>query len=363
MKRGKNRSSTSEEDSGPIKRVTLKVLAEHLDLSPATVSVVLNDAPVAASIPRETKDRIFAASAELGYRPNHLARSLRRKRSFSVGVLVPEISEGYAAGVMSGVEHRLIEEGYFYLVASHRSRSDLVEEYLRNLDDRSVEGFLLVAAQLTTAPRLPTVAVAGHKALAGVTNVVLDHDRAAELALTHLAELGHERIALFKGHPNSADTEDRWRAIVGVSAALGLEVRPELTVQLEGNFPDGLFSAEAGYQEGYGYGRELLARGGDFTALFAFNDISAIGAMRAFLDAGLRVPEDVSIVGFDDILSAAFQNPGLTTVRQPLREMGETAGRILLERVGGNNDFPDFVTVEPELMVRASTAVAARVAA
>jgi LacI family transcriptional regulator len=359
MKRGPGKSPTRGEGDLRKKRVTLKVLAEHLDLSPATVSIVLNDAPVAASIPRETKARIFAAAAALGYRPNHLARSLRRKRSFSVGVLVPEISEGYAAGVMSGVEHHLIEEGYFYLVASHRSRPDLVDEYLRNLDDRSVEGFILVAAQLPRPPRLPTVAVAGHKRLDGVTNVVLDHDHAARLALEHLAELGHERIAFFKGHPHSADTEDRWQAIVDAAGSLGLEVRPELTLQLAGNFTSGLFSAEEGYREGHAASRELLARGAEFTALFAFNDISAIGAMRAFRDAGLQVPLDVSIVGFDDIQSAAFQNPSLTTVRQPLREMGETAGRILLERLAGNDAFPDFVTVEPELMVRASTAPAA----
>ena len=343
------------------KRVTLKTVAEHLGLSPATISVVLNDSPVADSIPHETKERVFAAAKELNYRPNYLARSLRGQRSFSVGVLVPEISEGYAAGVMSGIEDHLVREGYFYLMASHRSKPDLLEEYLKHLEDRSVEGFILLASHLQAAPPLPTVVVSGHRKLPGVTNVVLDQDRAARFALSHLRELGHERIAFFRGAEGSADAEDRWRAIVETAEALDIEIRPEIALQLVGKSLGPVFSPEEGYQEGYIYGQKLLAtvpsgqRRPDFTALFAFNDVSAIGAMRAFLDAGLSVPEDVSVVGFDDILGAAFQNPSLTTVRQPLRRMGVTAGEILLERLAGKNSHPDFVTVEPELVVRAST--------
>ncbi len=342
------------------KRVTLKTVAEHLGLSPATISVVLNDSPVAASIPRETKERVFAAARELNYRPNYLARSLRGQRSFSVGVLVPEISEGYAAGVMSGVEDHLVGEGYFYLMASHRSKPDLLEEYLKHLEDRSVEGFILLASHLQVAPPLPTVVVSGHRQLPGVVNVVLDQDQAAHLALSHLQELEHERIAFFRGAEGNADADDRWRAIVETAEALGIEVPPERALRLVGKSLGPVFSPEEGYHEGYIYGQKLLesvpkGQKPDFTALFAFNDVSAIGAMRAFLDAGLRVPEDISVVGFDDILSAAFQTPSLTTVRQPLRRMGETAGRILLERLAGKNSHPDFVTVEPELVVRAST--------
>ncbi len=343
------------------KRVTLKTVAEHLGLSPATISVVLNDSPVADAIPRETKERVFAAAKKLNYRPNYLARSLRGKRSFSVGVLVPEISEGHAAGVMSGVEGHLVREGYFYLMASHRSKPDLLEEYLKHLEDRSVEGFILVAAHLAKAPPLPTVVLSGHQRLPGVTNVVLDQDLAARLALSHLGELGHERIAFFRGAEGNADADDRWRAIVETAESLGLEITPEFALQLVGTSYGPVFSPEEGYHEGYTYGQKLLAtvpkgrRRPEFTALFAFNDVSAIGAMRAFLDAGLRVPEDVSVVGFDDILSAAFHNPSLTTVRQPLRRMGETASEILLERLAGKNSHPDFVTVDPELVVRAST--------
>ena len=357
----KNRRRRSGSGAGKTARpVTLKTLAASLDLSPATVSVVLNRSPVADSIPQSTQDRVFDAARRLKYRPNYLARSLRRQRSFSVGVLVPEISEGYAAGVMSGIEGLLLQEGYFYLVASHRTKHDLLEEYLELLKDRLVEGFILVNTPLEKAPELPAVAVSGHRALEGVTNVVVDHDLAATLALSHLAELGHRRIAFFKGHAHSADTEARWRGIRKAADSRGLELRSELVLELGSEVEGKVFSPEESFEEGYAFGRQLLAidpRAGrrPFTALFAFNDVSAIGAMRAFLDAGLSVPDEVSVVGFDDIHSAAFQNPSLTTVRQPLREMGESASRILLERLSGEASGPEEVTVEPQLMVRGST--------
>jgi DNA-binding LacI/PurR family transcriptional regulator len=173
--------------------------------------------------------------------------------------------------------------------------------------------------------------------------------------LSHLSELGHERVAFFKGHTKSADTEDRWRAILGAARSLGLAVRSEVTLQLEGAPGGTTFTPEEGYKEGYDFGQRLLARGAPFTSLFAFNDLSAIGAMRAFRDRGVRVPEDVSVVGFDDIQSAAFQNPSLTTVRQPLGEMGEIAARTLLKRLAGDGASPDTIMVEPQLVIREST--------
>lgn len=335
----------------PPRKVRLKDVAKQLGLSPATVSLVLNRSPVADSIPERTQKRVFAAAEELGYRPNLLARSLRSQRSFSIGVIVPEISEGYAAGVMRGVEHRLSESGYFYLLASHRRRQDLLEQYLSVLTDRSVEGFILLASRLERPPELPTVIVSGRLEMRGVTNIVIDHDSAAQLALDHLSQLGHRRIAALRGVPDNADAEDRWRAIDDAADRLGLGIPTELVVEVAGSDYGGGF-----YKEGYRAGQELLATGKSFSALFAFNDISAIGAIRAFLEAGLKVPEDVSVIGFDDIESAAFHNPGLTTVRQPLRQMGELAGRTLLDRIEGGADGPALINVEPALIVRETTA-------
>ncbi|HVS62693.1 MAG TPA: LacI family DNA-binding transcriptional regulator [Thermoanaerobaculia bacterium] len=349
------RSSTGRKTG----RVTLKDVANHLGLSSATVSVVLNRSPAADSIPDKTKDRVLAAVEELGYRPDLLARSLRRRRSHAIGVLVPNIGEDYAAGVMAGAEHLLSERGYFYLAASHRWQPDLLDENLNRLKDRSVEGLILIATPIHESPGLPTVVVAGHNRLPDVTNVIIDHDAAAMQALSHLVEHGHRTIAVLKGQPRNTDTADRWRAISRAASELGIEIRPELVKEIA-DLPagDDLFSPERRYRQGFEIGQELLAVDHTpFTALFAFNDVSAIGAIRAFLDAGRRVPEDISVVGFDDIQSAPFQNPSLTTIHQPLRKMGELAASTLLDRLAGGPRH-DFLTVEATLVVRGSSGLA-----
>jgi DNA-binding LacI/PurR family transcriptional regulator len=332
--------------------VSLKSLAERLQLSPATVSLVINRSPAAKSIPQRTQERIRAAARELKYYPNFVARSLRAQRSFTIGVVVPEISEGYAALVMSGIEDHLLQEGYFYFVVSHRHRRDLIEEYPRLLQQRAVEGLIAVDTACQEASPIPVVAVSGHCALPGVTNIVLNHERAAQLAVDHLVQLGHRKLAFIKGQAFSSDTEVRWQATRKAAADRKVPVNDRLVGQLEGESS----SPELGYQ----VTRKLLAAGEPFTALFAFNDISAIGAFRALREAGRRIPEDVSVVGFDDIQSAAFQNPGLTTVRQPLRPMGVIAAETVLRRINApaKSPYPKSITVEPELIIRASTAKA-----
>ncbi|MEM8994449.1 MAG: substrate-binding domain-containing protein, partial [Acidobacteriota bacterium] len=168
---------------------------------------------------------------------------------------------------------------------------------------------------------------------------------------------GHRKIAFFKGQEGNADTEDRWRGIQKRAAAHGVEVRDELTFQLAGDPGDEISRTEQAFRQGEEYGRRLLERRDEFTAVFAFNDLSAIGAIQALVGGGLRVPEDVSVVGFDDIVNAQYYNPGLTTVRQPLHEMGETAGRVLLERLADADvATPGVITIEPDLVVRQSTA-------
>ena len=340
----------------PGNRVTLKEVAAHLDLSPTTVSLVLNRSPLASSIPQKTQVRVFDAAAKLQYRPNHIARSLRSQRSQTVGVLVPEIDDPYAAGVMSGLEDYMVREDYFYLVASHKARPDRVGHYLDVLESRSVDGLVILATGLDQAPRLPTVVVSGHQDLPGVTNVVIDHERAAHLALEHLSELGHRRLALIKGQAGSTDTEERWNAIVSAADTFGIEIADELVFQLVDDPSGERTRTEMSYQDGYACGESLMKANRPFTALFAFNDVSAISATHAFFEAGLRIPEDVSVIGFDDIASAGFQNPGLTTVRQPLREMGERAGEILVSRLRSDDStFPSTVKLAPELVVRGTT--------
>src|ERR1700749_1488481 len=216
----------------PGRPISLKILGEYLDLSPATISLVLNNAPGVRSIPQDTRDRVLAAAKKFDYRPSFYARSLRRQQSFSIGVLVPELSDGYSVLVMNGIEEVLIEEGYFYLAASHRRKADLIEEYPRLLMDRSVEGFIAIDTALQHSLPLPVVAVAGHKKIEGVTSILLDHRRAAELALRHIYQLGHRQIAFMRGQTFSSDADDRWKSFMTVAKDLGLQVQPELVIQL-----------------------------------------------------------------------------------------------------------------------------------
>lgn len=264
-----------------------------------------------------------------------------------VGIILQEIGDAYGSVVVAGVERHLRQSHVFFLTVAHRHDKKLLESYSNVLQERGVEGFITVDTALTEEPRVPTVAVAGHQKIKGVTNIVLDHRYAASLALTHLLELGHKDIAFMKGSPVSSDTDDRWNAVCQVAAQLGIRMWPELIVELSGDDPTPNL--------GYPFAKELLARGRPFSALFAYNDISAIGAISAFQEAGLRVPDDISVVGFDDIQLAAYMFPSLTTVRQPLHQMGEIAARTLLETIEGRTKYVPEIIIKPEFVARRST--------
>jgi DNA-binding LacI/PurR family transcriptional regulator len=328
-------------------RVTLKTIAQHLGLTPGTVSAALNNSPAARSIPAHTKNRIIEAAQALNYRPNFFARTLRLKRTYTIGVIAEEIGDAYGAAVISGIEEYLRKNNYFFLTVIHRHDPKLLQTYAQMLLTRGVEGFITTDTSLTEKLALPTVAIAGHERVDGVTNIVLDHKRAARLALEHLRDLGHEEIAFIKGQTISSDSTVRWNAICEVAQQLGIRIRPELTIQLEGT--------DSTPAIGYPFAKQLLARKHPFTALFAYNDISAIGSIWAVREAGLRVPEDISIVGFDDIPGAAFANPGLTTVRQPLIKMGQIAAQTVVDLIEGRGEYVPEIAIEPEFVIRQST--------
>jgi LacI family transcriptional regulator len=344
-------SATDKEDKEPAspvvhRPVSLKQLAAHLGLNPATVSVVLNDVP-GRSIPQVTRDRIKAAAKKMNYQPSLLARSLRNRRTLTIGILVPELGDGYHTQVMSGIGDQLIQAGYFYFTAHHRHKKNLVEEYTRMFIGRGAQGIIALDTLLEHSIPVPVVAVAGHRPIEGVTNVVLDHARAAELVLTHLYSLGHRKIAFMRGQPFSSDSDERWNGLVSVAQRLGIAIKPELVVSLDRD----LSSPELGYP----VVQQLLATRQQFTALVTFNDISAMGSIRALQDLNLRVPADVSVIGFDDIRAAAYTLPRLTTIHQPLEEIGRIATQSLLNRIHGTATARGTITVEPTLVVREST--------
>jgi DNA-binding LacI/PurR family transcriptional regulator len=331
--------------------MTLKAVAKHLGLTPGTVSSVLNNSPACRSVPGHTRNRIFAAARELNYKPNFYARALRVKRTYTIGVITAEIGDPYGSLVISGIEQYLRERHFFYLTMVHRHENESLASCSRLLLERGVEGLITIDASITQPLPLPVVAVAGHRSVEGVTNIIINHRTAVLCALKHLAELGHRDIAFMKGPASSSDCEDRWRNIVEVARELGISLRPGLIVEL--NRPDG--RAALTPENASPFAMELLSRDLPFTALFAYNDNSAIAAVRVFRDAGLRVPEDVSVVGFDDIQAATYTNPMLTTVRQPLNKMGEIASRTILDRIGDGGEYVSEIAIEPEFVVRQST--------
>src|SRR5256886_854820 len=175
-------------------RVTLKTIAQQLGLTPGTVSAALNNSPASRSIPAHTKNRIIEAAKTLNYRPNFFARTLRLKRTFTIGVIAEEIGDAYGSMVISGIEEYLRKSNYFFLTVIHRHDPKLLQTYAQMLLTRGVEGFITTDTSITEKPALPTVAIAGHERVEDVTNIILDHKRAARLALEHLSGLGHQEV-------------------------------------------------------------------------------------------------------------------------------------------------------------------------
>jgi LacI family transcriptional regulator len=338
----------SRADSGH--RITLRELAEHLGLSRTTISTILSDVPEATRFPQETRQRVVESAKRLGYRPNYFARSLGRKRTYLIGVIAPDFGNGFEAAVLSGFQRRLLNTGYTSFVSTHLWSPSLLQRHIETLCDRGAEGLLLINSTPSESPGIPAVTICTDRSPKWSTRVSIDNAFGIGKAINHLVSLGHREIAFIKGPEESGDTGERWKAVLATCKTFGLRVDPRLTVQLERLEPSGTRHAE----EGRIAAEDLLRRGKPFTALVAFNDISALGAMTALREAGLKVPDNVSILGFDDIEFASIAYPPLTTVRQPLQEMGATAAELLIRKLA-NDESVRNIRVRPELIVRSST--------
>jgi DNA-binding LacI/PurR family transcriptional regulator len=331
-------------------RITLKKLAEHLRLSRTTISLILNDVPEAARFPEDTRKRVVESAKRLGYRPNYFARSLNRKPTHLIGVIAPDFGNGFEAALLSGFQRRLLNTGYTSIVSTHLWSPELLERHVETLCDRGVEGLLLINSTPSESPGIPAVTICTDRCPLWSTRISIDNALGIGKALNHLASLGHREIAFIKGPVWSGDTEERWNAVRVACKTLGLRVDPRLTVQLELIETAGTRHAE----EGRIAAQKLLDRDKRFTALVAFNDVSAMGAMSALREAGHKIPEDVSVIGFDDIEFASIAYPPLTTIRQPLHEMGATAVEILFRKLA-KNEVIENMRFRPELIMRSST--------
>src|SRR5579862_4241006 len=327
-------------------RITLRKLAEHLGLSRTTISTILNDVPEAARFPEETRRRVVDSAKKLGYRPNYFACSLGRKHSYLIGIIAPDFGNGYEGALLSGFERRLLNTGYTSFVSNHFWSPSLLHRHVETLCDRGAEGLLLIDSTPSESPGIPAVTICTDRSPTWSTRVSIDNAFGIWEAINHLADLGHREIAFIKGPEGNGDTEDRWNAVLASCKKLGIRVDPRLTVQLE--------RLERHAEEGRIATQKLLSSGKPFTALVAYNDISALSAMTALREAGHKVPEGVSVLGFDDIEFASIAYPPLTTVRQPLHEMGATAAELLLRKFA-NDESVRNICVRPELVIRSST--------
>ena len=334
----------SHSDSGH--RITLRNLAEHLGLSRTTVSMILNDVPEATRFPLETRQRVVESAKKLGYRPNYFARSLGSRRTYLIGVVAPDFGNGYEGALLSGFERRLLNTGYTSFVSNHFWSPSILKRHVETLRDRGAEGLLLIDSTPSESPGIPAVAICTDRSPKWSTKVSIDNAFGIWEAINHLAGLGHREIAFIKGPEGNGDTEDRWNAVLASCKKLGVRVDPRLTVRLE--------RLERHAEEGRIAAQKLLSHGKRFTALVAYNDISALSAMTALREAGHKVPEDISVMGFDDIEFASIAYPALTTVRQPLQEMGATAAEVLIRKLA-NDESVRNICVRPELVVRSST--------
>jgi DNA-binding LacI/PurR family transcriptional regulator len=333
------------------KTVTLKFLADRLGLSKSAVSSVLNDAPLARSFAPETRERVYKAAEKYKYKPNYFARYLNRRRSYLIGVLSPDLAEGYNAGVLGGIEDYLLQSDYRYFLATHEWSKNRIDQTIQMFLERGVDGLILINTSLPSKLDLPLAMVGKANTSKRAISIAIDNQAGIRHALEHLVSLGHRKIAFIKGHKDSADTEDRWEAFVTAARGLSIKVDPKLVVQLERLGAQQISAIE----EGASCAQRLLSRHRDFTALMAFNDNSAIGALNHFREHGWRIPQDLSVVGFDDVAAARIVYPALTTVQQPLRRMGETAAREVINAITNGMKRQKLV-LTPKLIIRNSTA-------
>jgi len=321
-------------------------VARLAGVSHMTVSRVLNEPE---SVRPETRERVLLAIKQLGYRRNSAARSLVTRRSRTLGVVCFDTTLYGPASMLNGIEHAAEAAGYAVSVASlRRPTADAATQAVRRLVDQLVDGLVLIAPQAAEAMAfvraLPTdvPVVAVENALPHVTSVSVDQELGARMVTEHLLSLGHETVHHVRGPSDWSEANGRVDGWLATLDEHGRTAPRELV---------GDWSARSGYVAG-----QKLARERGVTAVFAANDSMALGVLRALHEAGVHVPDDISVAGFDDIPEAAYMTPPLTTVSQPFREVGRRSIEILLAEVEGGGPRGGSSLIPPQLVVRNSTA-------
>ena len=335
--------------------ITLRDVAERCGVSTATVSAVVNGAPWVSST---TRTRVQRAVDEMGYRPNQFARSLKTQRGYAIGVIASDLTNPFFTEVVRSLSHVLREDGRVLFLCDSDHRFELGDTNLRMLFDSHIAGLVLIGDSVRdeTLKRyvrrrthVPIVAVERDYNLDGVSCLVADSEAGAYAATQHLLGQGATRIAMIGGpqHGPGSTTFGRAQRYAGYVRALeeaGATLDEKLVV--EGNF------RYAGGQEAM---RRLLAGRTRPDAVFAANDMMALGAVSVIHGAGLRVPDDIAVVGFDDIPIAALASPGLTTVSMPKSDLGRSAAVTLAQQIGHTRPLALRRVFDTELVVRQSS--------
>lgn len=342
-------------------------VAHACGFSVSTVSIVLSEAPLSQNVAEKTRQHIRAMAQQLGYHPDAFARSLRRRRSQTIGVLAYDLSDPYCIPVVRGIQQGLQPDNYLPLLMDAQTQRGLFDKYLEMILERRAEGVIVIASWVFDETNLlsdiqknnvPIVIVSRDLTQRGVSSVLVDNEAGGALALRHLHTLGHRRIAVIRGPDEMFDSGPRWAGIQSEAAAAGIRLDPRLVFQLPN-----LVDPASGFEGGLDCARRMLASGAQFTAVLAFDDLTALGVVRGLLGAGMRVPEDCTVLGFDDVLPAAVATPALTTVRQPLGAMGLLAAEWVVGAIKAREQrreqLPKLHRAPPELVVRMSSAAPA----
>src|SRR6516165_5679156 len=342
------------------KPVTLMDVARESGYSVSSVSIVLSGAPLADNLSPKTRRTIRDVAEKLGYRPHVFARSLRMQRSNTVGVIVFDMSDPFCTLILRGIDKQLQPAGLLPVVMDAHNNREMFERYLGMALDRRVEGLVVVANWLfvsidalkqQTKGKLPTVVVGRDLHRSGVRSVLVDNDRGGYLALRHLYELGHRNVNFLLGQKQLSDSSRRWAGMRRFAMQSGLNIANSRVLQLPG-----LSDPLTGFSSGAELTGRWLKNGQKFTAIAAFDDMTAFGAIRGLNNHGLRVPEDCSVIGFDDVPMAELATPSLTTIRQPMEAMGRYAAEAVTDQISsGEGGREPLKLLQPELVVRQST--------
>ncbi|MBT9170163.1 MAG: Catabolite control protein A [Actinobacteria bacterium] len=328
---------------------TIIDVAKRAGVSKSTVSKILTDKPY---VSHETREKVMKAIAELGYRPNAIARSLVRNVTKTIGLIISDITNPFFPEIVRGIEDKASEMGYNIFICNSDAKVEREEAYLELLLEKRVDGIIFTSARITDTRiadlrrhNFPFILVSRTLPDVQTDYVVVDNRAGAYLAVEHLISLGHQRIAHITGPKDASGALDRLWGYQKAMADHGLKTDAELVK--EGDFRE---------QGGYLATKELLSLSSAPTAIFAANDFIAIGALQAINEAGLEVPEDISLVGFDNIHLAGLTRINLTTINQPRYKMGLMATEVLIERIEGKRGpGPVQLVLEPELVIRSST--------